>query len=174
MIRTLVASVSFVALVGCEGVSFSDFSAFSNDWASALDTSNRQYYESDDPIIVGQLMFRDEAYGRAYEKFKEALNAVPEDPTALLGFAASADMLGRFDQSNPAYRRLQPIIGNRIEYHNNRGYSMLLQGDLINARQHFLKAYEIDPSNAWAANNLELLRNSINYPRRSAGDIRGL
>jgi hypothetical protein len=37
-----------------------------------------------------------------------------------------------------------------------------------------LRAYEIDPSNERAANNLELLRNSINYPRRSAGDIEGI
>jgi Flp pilus assembly protein TadD len=174
MIRIMVATVSFVALVGCEGLNLGDFSAFSNSAASARDTSNREFYNSDDPIVVGQVLFRDEAYGRSYNKFKAAINAHPGDPTALLGFAASADMLGRFDQSNRAYKQLQPIIGHRVEYYNNRGYSLLLQGDLVGARQHFLMAYEIDPSNERAVNNLELLRNSINYPKRSPGDIQAL
>lgn len=174
MIRFVVTTAAMIALAGCEGIPLSEFSSFSNSSASARDTSNREFYASDDPIIAGQALFRDEVYGRAYEKFKLALDENPEDPTALYGFAAAADMLGRFDQSNQAYRKLQPIIGHRIEYYNNRGYSLLLQGDLIGARRHFLRAYEIDPSNARAANNLELLRNSVNYPRRSPGDITGL
>ena len=174
MLRYVTAAVITLTLTGCEAVPIGEFSAFSNSAASASDTSNREYYKSDDPIIVGQLLFKDQAYGRSYNKFKAALNATPEDPVALLGFAASADMLGRFDQSNPAYAKLRRIIGNRIEYHNNRGYSLLLQGDLIGARSHFLKAYEIDPSNEWAANNLELLRNSVNYPRRASGDLKSL
>ena len=174
MVRTWIAAVSLIALVGCEGVDIGEFSAFSNSSASARDTSNREFYNSDDPIIGGRALFRDEAYGRAYNKFKAAIQATPNDPAALLGFAASADMLGRFDQANSAYRKLQPVIGNRIEYLNNRGYSLMLQGQLVSARSHFLKAYEIDPSNAWAANNLELLRNSIDYPKRSPGDLQGI
>lgn len=174
MFRTFVSVASLVALVGCENIDIGEFSAFSNSPASARDTSNREFYLSDDPIIAGQALFRDEAYGRAFNKFKSALETNPNDPTALYGYAAAADMLGRFDLSNDAYAKLRPIIGTRIEYYNNRGYSLLLQGDLIEARQHFLRAYEIDPSNERAANNLELLRNSINYPRRSPGDIEGL
>lgn len=161
-----------LALAACDDSG--TFSSFSNNFGASRDTSNREYYKSDDPLVVGQVLFRDEAYGRAYTRFKRALDHSPEDPAALLGFAASADMLGRFDQSNPAYEKLSKIIGNRIEYQNNRGYSLLLQGDLINARAHFIRAYEMDPSNERAANNLELLRNSVNYPKRSAGDLRPL
>lgn len=150
------------------------FSSFSNNFSASRDTSNREYYKSDDPLVVGQVLFRDEAYGRAYTRFKRALDHTPEDPAALLGFAAAADMLGRYDQSNPAYAKLEKIVGNRIEYQNNRGYSLLLQGDLIGARKHFLRAYEIDPSNERAANNLELLRNSVNYIKRSPGDLKPL
>jgi Flp pilus assembly protein TadD len=174
MFRNLLAIASLLTLVGCENVAIGEFSAFSNSSDSARDTSNREFYQSDDPIIAGQALFRDEVYGRAFNKFKNALETNPNDPTALYGYAASADMLGRFDLANAAYDKLRPIIGTRIEYYNNRGYSLLLQGDLVNARTHFLRAYEIDPSNERAANNLELLRNSINYPRRSAGDIEGI
>ena len=174
MFRSILCVVFIFALASCDEVAISEFSSFSNSSESAKDTSNREYYKSDDPIVVGRVLFRDEAYGRAYNKFKEALNFTPNDPAALLGFAASADMLGRFDQSNAAYGKLRPVIGNRIEYQNNRGYSLLLQGDLIGARRHFLKAYEIDPSNERAANNLELLRNSVNYPKRAPGDLKNI
>ena len=36
------------------------------------------------------------------------------------------------------------------------------------------QAYEIDPTNEIAANNLELLRNSINYPKRARGDLKAI
>ena len=169
---TALALSIILLLSACDGSGA--FSAFSVSSDSSRDTSNREYYKSDDPIIVGRVLFQDEAYGRAYSKFKMALDHNPEDPAALFGFAASADMLGRFDQSNPAYAKLQKLIGNRIEYQHNRGYSLLLQGDLIGARKHFIRAYELDPSNERAANNLELLRNSVNYPKRSRGDIKPL
>lgn len=172
--RIFIAFALTLALASCTDMPAGAFSAFSNSPESARDTANREYYESDAPIVKGRLLFRDEAYGRAYTQFKAALNEVPNDPAALLGFAASADMLGRFDQSNGAYEKLKPIIGHRIEYHNNRGYSLLLQGKLIPARTHFLRAYEIDPSNERAANNLELLRNSVNYPKRSRGDLKNI
>ncbi|MDU8913267.1 hypothetical protein RXV88_18515 [Aestuariicoccus sp. MJ-SS9] len=166
--RALLSIFIVFALSSCEN------SAFSENFKSLADTSNREYYPSDDPIVVGKVLFRDEAYGRAYTKFKKALDVYPDDPAAWLGFAASADMLRRFDRADYAYRKLQPIIGNRIEFHNNYGYSLLLRGDLMGARRHFLKAYEIDPSNEYAANNLELLRNSVSFPKRAAGDLKGI
>ena len=168
MVRAIFSLLLILALASCEN------SAFSENVATLKDTSNREYYPSDDPIVEGKVMFRDEAYGRAYTKFKAALDVYPDDPNAWLGFAASADMLRRFDQADFAYKKLQPIIGNRIEFHNNYGYSLLLRGDLVGARRHFLKAYEIDPSNPIAANNLELLRNSVTYPKRAAGDLKGI
>ena len=172
MRRAIISMTLVLGLAACDGSGA--FSSFSNGASAARDTSNREYYNSDDPLVAGRVLFQDEIYGRAYNRFKRALDHDPEDPAALLGFAASADMLGRFDQSNPAYAKLQKIIGHRIEYQNNRGYSLLLQGDLIGARQHFIRAYEIDPSNERAANNLELLRNSVNYPKRSPGDLKPL
>jgi Flp pilus assembly protein TadD len=125
-------------------------------------------------IVEAKVQFRANQYGKASSLFKRALDVAPNDPQALLGYAASSDMLRRFDQADMAYRRLQPIIGNRIEFHNNYGYSQLLRGNLQVARRHFLIAYEQDPSNEFAANNLELLRNSVSYQRRSPGDLRGL
>ena len=66
------------------------------------------------------------------------------------------------------------MIGNRIEFLNNYGYSHLLRGNLRIARQYFIRAYELDPENETAANNLELLRNSVNYPKRAPGGLQGI
>ena len=166
--RKVFTLVLAFSLVGC------DASTFSDSQRSIRDTSNRSYYPDDDPLAEAKVQFIEGNYGRAYTLFDKALDVVPNDPAALLGFAASSDMLRRFDKSDVAYRKLQPIIGNRIEYHNNRGYSLLLRGDLKAARTHFIKAYELDPSNERAANNLEMLRNSVNYPKRANGDLTSL
>lgn len=167
--RAFVALLLIVGLASCE-----DTTAFSDGFFSVKDTANREYYQDDSPLVQAKVMFREGNYGRAYKLFDDALDVTPADPAAWLGFAASADMLNRFDKADVAYRKLQPIIGHRIEFHNNYGYSLLLRGDLQGARRHFVKAYEIDPSNERAANNLELLRNSVNYPKRAPGDLQGI
>ncbi|MFD1341183.1 hypothetical protein ACFQ4E_02000 [Litorisediminicola beolgyonensis] len=150
------------------------FAAFSDTMRSTKDTANREYYPDDELLVAARIQFEERNFGRSYTMFKKALDVYPEDPAAWLGFAASADMLRRFDQSDYAYRKLQPVIGNRIEFLNNFGYSQLLRGNLRSARTYFVRAYELDPSNETAANNLELLRNSVTYPKRAPGDLRGI
>lgn len=172
--KRLIVLVMAFALVGCENVGFGEFSTFSESPASNKDTSNVSFYPDDELIVSAKVQFREGNYGKSYTMFKKALDVTPNDPQAWLGFAASADMLNRFDKSDYAYRKMQPVIGNRIEFLNNYGYSMLLRGELKTARQYFLKAYERDPSNPVTANNLELLRNSINFPRRTREDLKGI
>ena len=143
-------------------------------WVSFAGALNLAYYPDDQILVSAKAQFRDGNYGTSYRMFKKALDVTPQDPAAWLGFAASADMLRKFDHSDFAYKRLQPMIGNRIEYLNNYGYSMLLRGDLVKARADFLTAYEKDPSNPVTANNLELLRNSVEYPKRGPGQLKAL
>lgn len=177
MKKVLIASSISILLMGCEGTGDfgpMDFSSTSDHADTVLDTSNREYYPNEQHIVEGKAQFQSRNYGNAYRAFKLAIDVAPQDPQAWLGFAASADMLRRFDKSEFAYAKLRPVIGNRIEFLNNYGYSQLLQGNLSAARSYFLKAYEIDPSNEFAANNLEMLRNSIGYQRRSPGDLQGI
>lgn len=172
--RATILLLSIFGLASCTEGGFGDISSFGDSAATIADTSNREYYPNDELIVAAKVQFNAKQYGKASTLFKKAIDVAPNDPQALLGYAAASDMLRKFDQSDMAYRRLQPVIGNRIEYHNNYGYSQLLRGNLQLARRHFLIAYEQDPSNAFAANNLELLRNSSSYQRRSRGDLRGI
>ena len=172
--KRFVFFVSAVVLASCSDVNLGDLSSFGDSKASVSDTSRADYYTDDQLIVSGKVQFREGNYGKSYSLFKQAINENPKDPAAWLGYAAASDMLRRFDQSKKAYNRLKPVIGNRIEFHNNLGYSYLLQGELVAARRSFLKAYDLDPSNEITANNLELLRNSSTYPKRSLRDAQGI
>jgi Flp pilus assembly protein TadD len=172
--RAAIIFSAVLGLSGCADGGFMNNSAFGDDADTVFDTASRQYYPDDQLIVSGKVQFRDGNYGMAHAVFKRAVDVYPNDPQALLGYAASLDMLRRFDQSDVVYRKLEPMIGNRVEFHNNYGYSQLLRGNLQVARRHFLIAYEKDPSNPTTANNLELLRNSVSYPMRAPGDLQGI
>lgn len=172
--RAIILMLSIFGLASCTEGGLGDFSSFGDNAATIEDTSNREYYPNDEVIVAAKVQFNAKNYGKANTLFKKAVDLSPNDPQALLGYAATSDMLRRFDQADKAYNKLKPVIGKRIEFHNNYGYSQLLRGNLQVARRHFLIAYEQDPSNEFAANNLELLRNSSGYQRRSRGDLSGL
>jgi Flp pilus assembly protein TadD len=172
--RKFIAGVALFALASCGDLSLSEFGAFSDGPATINDTSTLEFYPNDRLIVTAKAQFAERNFGLAYKSFKKAIDVAPQDPQAWLGYAASADMLRRFDKADFAYRKMQPVIGNRIEFLNNFGYSQLLRGNLQSARTYFLRAYEIDPSNEVTANNLELLRNSVSYQRRAPDDLRGI
>lgn len=172
--RKVIAAVALLATASCSDIGIGEFSAFSDSSDSVSDTSNRDYYPNDQLIVSGKSHFAEGNYGLAYRSFKKAIDVAPEDPQAWLGYAAAADMTRRFDKADFAYRKIQPVVGNRIEFLNNFGYSQLLRGNLQSARSFFLRAYEIDPSNETTANNLELLRNSASFQKRAPGDLRGI
>jgi Flp pilus assembly protein TadD len=174
IMRRILTGVALVALAACVEGGPDSMSGFGESSATVADTANRDYYPDDQLLVSAKLQFTQENYGKAATLFKKAIEVAPSDPEALLGYAAASDMLSRFDQSDAAYRKLQPIIGNTVVYHNNYGYSLLLRGNLQGARTHFLAAYEQAPDNPRVANNLELLRNSVNYQKRAKGDLQGI
>ncbi|MGI9352428.1 MAG: tetratricopeptide repeat protein [Rhizobiaceae bacterium] len=151
-----------------------DLSSFSDKEDTIRDTSTYDYYPDDQLIIQGKTQLRERNFGKAYSIFKKAVNVNPKDPEAWLGYAAASDHIRRFDNADRAYRKLSGMIGHRPEYYNNVGYSYLLRGNLRQARRYFLKAYEIDPGNEHTANNIELLRNSVQYVKRGPNHQKAL
>jgi Flp pilus assembly protein TadD len=171
--RYLLVFVASFILASCQ-TNVIDYSTFGDKAATVADTSVVDYYPDDQLLVEGKAQFKARNYGKSYALFKKSIEVMPNDPVAWLGYAASADQLRRFDSSDIAYKKLSGMIGSRPEYFNNVGYSYLLRGDLRQARRYFLKAYEIDPANEITANNIELLRNSIYTPKRSAEVSKGL
>jgi Flp pilus assembly protein TadD len=144
-----------------------DMSSFGDSAASVKDLPDVSFYKTDELVTLGKTNFKERNFGKSYALFKRAVEVFPEDPQAWLGFAASADQIGRFDTSDLAYRKLAGMIGGRPEYYNNVGYSYLLRGNLLQARRNFLRAYELDPRNETTANNLQLLSNSATFAKRT-------
>ncbi len=154
-------------LVGCQTTDLEDLAAHGDTKSGLVTLPGENYYASDELLVLAKSDFKEGNYGKANRAYLKAVKLFPKDPEAWLGLAASYDRLHRFDQSDKAYRVLSRMIGGRPEYHNNVGYSYLLRGDLRAARRNFLKAYEIDPSNEVTANNLQMLRSSIDFAKRS-------
>lgn len=163
-----VASVFLASLVlaGCNSGSLTDMSSFGDNSRALKDVQDVSFYKTDQVMASANLQFKNKNYGKSYALYKRSVELFPEDPAAWLGYAASSDMIARFDNADKAYRILSGMIGTRPEYYNNLGYSQLLRGDLVKARRYFLKAYELDPKNDVTANNLDLLKNSIKLAQR--------
>jgi len=158
--------VAIVGLQGCTSPGSFGYPAF-GDTISGLDNQVAVEYYADDQVLAeAKNQFTEGNYGRAQQFYQRAVELTPNDAEAWLGLAASYDRVRRFDLADRAYRQAAGLIGNRPEFYNNLGYSFLLRGDLVKARDYFLKAYELDPANPTIANNLELLRDSVSYPQR--------
>lgn len=140
--------------------------AFGDRKSGLADIANIEYYASDQALAEAKNQFRHGNYGHSATLYKRAAELEPKDAEAFLGLAASYDRLRRFDLADRAYRRLFGLSGGTLQYYNNYGYSNLLRGNLVAARQNFLKAYEMDPKNIIVANNLELLGASASVVQR--------
>jgi len=80
---------------------------------------------------------------------------------AWVGLGASYDRLKRFDLADRAYKAAIGIVGQTPEILNNQGFSYMLRGDYERARAKLTQAIELDPSNPYIRNNIELLERSM-------------
>jgi Flp pilus assembly protein TadD len=127
---------------------------------SGLRQHDPAFHGSDDAVKAGKVHFRNGDWGLAEENFRRAVELTPTDAEAWLGLAASYDRLRRFDLADRAYGNAIRLVGYNAVILNNLGYSSLLRGDMVGARRNFLQAYEMDPTNPYILNNLELLEAS--------------
>ena len=126
-----------------------------------------QYYASDEPLKLGMEHFGRGNFGLAERYFRDAVEKAPRDATAWVGLGASYDRLRRFELADRAYAQAIKLTGPTVPILNNQGYSMMLRGNLKEARRKFLKAYDLDPGNPTVANNLELLNSSYRFVQRT-------
>jgi Flp pilus assembly protein TadD len=152
-----------VLLAGCQGVEPTSFGDTKEGLKSVADV---EFFSSDQAVAAGKNQFREKNYGNAEVAFQKAVELAPNDGEAWMGLAASYDRLRRFDLADRAYDQAYHLVGATYQFYNNRGYSFLLRGDLVKARQNFLKAYELAPQNQVVANNLELLGSSAKSIKR--------
>ena len=105
--------------------------------------------------------FANQQYAQALQLYQATVKTSPDDTEAWFGLAASADLVGNFDVADEAYNQLQPNFGDTPRFLNNLGYSHLLRGDLLIAREHFIRVLDMDPQNDTALGNLQMLQNLV-------------
>lgn len=105
----------------------------------------------------GQQQFVEGNFGSANRDFVKTIEADPLNADAWLGLAASYDQIGRFDEADRAYAKVQELIGSTPSVLNNMGYSFLLRGSLDKARETLEAAYKLDPENPYILNNIDIL-----------------
>ncbi len=131
-----------------------------------------QYFPSDEPLRLGLEYFNRGDYGVAERYFRDAVEKAPKDATAWIGLAATYDQIGRFDLADGAYAAAISLVGETTDVLNNVGYSYMLRGNYVAARQKFTEALKREPHNPTILNNLWLLDSSQHTLGRSPGVMR--
>ena len=126
-------------------------------------TAAVQYTTFGEALLAAKTSFRNGDFGLAEAAYRRSVELNANSAEAWLGLAASYDRLRRFDLADRAYAQAAVYLKDRPAYYNNLGYSYLLRGDLMKARENFSKARDLDPDNIVVAHNIEMLRASIGY-----------
>ena len=113
-----------------------------------------------DDLSLGKENFREGNYGLAERYFRKAVESDAKDAEAWLGLAAAYDRLRRFDLADRAYEEVIRIMGPTAEILNNQGYSFMLRGEFVRAREILLAARARAPGNPYIENNIALLDES--------------
>ena len=114
----------------------------------------------DDDLQKGKRYFRANNFGLAEKSFRAAAEKHPNDAEVWVGLASSYDRLHRFDLADRAYAQAIRLIGPTPEILNDQGFSYMLRGDYVRARQKLLAAQARDPGNPYVHANLQLLQES--------------
>jgi tetratricopeptide (TPR) repeat protein len=118
-----------------------------------------------DDLSLGKRHFREGNFGLAERYFRRAAEQAPgdanRDAEAWLGLAATYDRLRRFELADRGYAQALKILGPTPEVLNNLGYSYLLRGDYRRARIKLAAARDLDPTNPYIQNNLDLLDRDV-------------
>jgi Flp pilus assembly protein TadD len=130
---------------------------------ASVRTTGKEYPTFESALAAGKTSFRNGDYGLAEGAFRRSVELNANSPEGWLGLAASYDRLRRFDLADRAYGQALPFLRNKPAYYNNVGYSYLLRGDLLKARENFARARDLDPDNVVVARNIAMLRESIGY-----------
>ena len=113
--------------------------------------------EKDKILSVAKNKYIEKNYPEAMLYYEDATKLFPDDGEVLLAYAASADMSGKFQLADQAYRQYAKKFGVDFYYYNNAGYSMILRGNYKSARKYLLEAVKIEPSSTTVRNNITLL-----------------
>lgn len=154
ILRCFMALGLALPIAGCAEKQSEFFAASLTDTDTSLPTSSRL-------VRNAKAQFVDGNFGSAVDAYAKTIEEDPLNADAWLGLAASYDQIGRFDQADNAYARVQELVGPTPSVLNNLGYSYLLRGNLDRSRSTLEAAYRGDPGNPYILNNIDILNKRL-------------
>lgn len=120
----------------------------------------------------GKEAFEQGEYGRAISLFYEALSERPTDSAIALNLAAALDRDGRFEEAVQAARRalLSPDDGDRARAYASIGHHEFAARNLDAALEAFKQALLIDPADANARHDYEVVLRIMGPKARQNGE----
>ena len=146
--RLAMAAATALVLAGCQTTAEIDTAG------KAADPAN---LSTEDRVSLAAAHFEAGNFGLAEKHFRRSVETHPEDAAAWLGLAAAYDRLGRFDLADRAYHELLRLEGRKASILNNQGYSMMLRGQMKDARRLIAEARAMAPGNTIIEGNWELV-----------------
>ncbi len=146
--RLTLAAVTALVLAGCQTTAEIDTAGTARDLAE-LSTERR--------VDLAAAHFEAGNFGLAEKHFRLSVEEKPQDAAAWLGLAAAYDQLGRFDLADRAYHELIRLEGRKASILNNQGYSMILRGQMKDARKLIAEARRMAPDNTIIEGNWKLV-----------------
>ncbi len=102
----------------------------------------------------GMFLWRDGRSNEATAEFQHALQIDPEYADAHYDFGNLLYQQGRLDGAEEHYLEASRVTPRRAEIHNKLGVVYIRQGRVSQAILQFAETLELDPNNAYAAENL--------------------
>ncbi len=120
----------------------------------------------------GKTAYEQGDYSRAISLFYDALSERPTDPDIALNLAAALDRDGRFEEAAQAARRalLSPDDGDRARAYSSIGHHEFNAGALDAALEAFKQALLIDPEDANARHDYEVVLRIMGPKARQSGE----
>ncbi|XHF15127.1 tetratricopeptide repeat protein [Archangium gephyra] len=139
----------------------------SGAWAAGL-------LEKEHPLIQkGRQAYTAERYEEALSAFEEAKKERPNDPAVEFNRGDALMKLGRYEEAQRAFQSVaetqnQPELRQKATY--NLGNAYAKTGDTREALKAYRRALTMDPSDAQARHNYEVLLRNLPPPQKSSPD----
>lgn len=146
--RLALGAVAAIALAGCQTTSEID---------TADATGGLANVSAEQRVSLAMAHYEAGNYGLAEKHYRLSVETTPKNPAAWLGLAAAYDQLGRFDLADRAYQELIRLEGRKAAILNNQGYSMILRGQMKDARKLISEARTKAPGNTIIEGNWKLV-----------------
>jgi Flp pilus assembly protein TadD len=127
---------------------------------------------ADVKIAYGRTLEKRGAPDQAQAKYLEALKLDPGRADACARLGVLCDQLCKFDEAQSWHRKAVAAQPKNPDFHCNMGYSLYLQGNLVEAEKNLHQCLALAPEHARGHNNLGMILARTNRGEEALAEFR--